>query len=418
MKTTKPYKISKHIVWKAYQKVKANKGAAGVDGQTMEHFEKNLKDNLYKIWNRMSSGSYFPPAVLIVEIPKEGNKVRKLGIPTISDRIAQMVAKRYLEPEVEPVFHTDSYGYRPNKSALDAVGVTRQRCWRYNWCIDLDIKSFFDNLDHDLVIRAIHKHTQCQWILLYVERWLKAPAQNKEGIVVKRKRGTPQGGVISPLLANLFLHYAFDKWMERTYPQNPFERYADDCVVHCHTEAEAQQLKTAIEKRMEECCLELHPQKTKIVYCKDDNRKGSYQNESFDFLGYTFRPRRSKNRYGKYFVNFSPAVSNKALKAMRQKMRSWRLQLKSDKSIEDLGYMFYSIINGWINYYGHYYKSALYPVFQHLNHLLVRWAMRKYKKLRGHQRRAAHWLGGIAKREPFRFPHWKRLGVCPPAAGR
>ena len=415
MNTAKPFEISKTIVWEAYKRVKANKGAAGIDGQTLDEFEVNLKDNLYKLWNRMSSGSYFPPAVRIVEIPKEGNKVRKLGIPTISDRIAQMVAKMYLEPKVEPHFHVDSYGYRPKKSALDAVGVARQRCWRYDWCVDLDIKGFFDNLDHELVMRAVSKHTDCKWILLYVERWLQAPAQQQDGTLVNRDKGTPQGGVISPLISNLFLHYAFDIWMEKNFPNNPFERYADDVVAHCKTEVEAETLKEAIASRLLECGLELHPEKTKIVYCKDDDRRGSYENEKFDFLGYTFRARKSKNRYGKHFVNFSPAVSNKAAKAMRQKMRSWRLQLRSDKNIEDLGRMFYSTINGWINYYGRYYKSALYPIFQHLNRLLIWWAMRKYKRLRGHQRKATHWLGNIAKRESFWFPHWKVLGVRPAA---
>jgi len=418
MNTAKSYEISKKSVWEAYKRVKANKGAAGVDGQTLEEFEDNLKDNLYKLWNRMSSGSYFPPAVRIVEIPKEGNKVRRLGVPTVSDRIAQMVAKMHLEPKVEPHFHVDSYGYRPKKSALDASGVTRQRCWRYDWCVDLDIKGFFDNLDHELVMRAVHKHTENKWVLLYVERWLKAPAQESDGSLAERSRGTPQGGVISPLLANLFLHYAFDKWMERNFPQNPFERYADDSVAHCKSETEAINLKAAIEKRMQACGLELHPAKTKIVYCKDDDRKGHYHNEQFDFLGYTFRARRSKNRYGKHFINFSPAVSNKAAKAMRQTMRSWRLQLRSDKNIDDLGRMFYARINGWINYYGRYYKSALYPIFQHLNRLLVWWAMKKYKRLRGHQRKATYWVGEIAKRESYLFPHWKRLGVRPAATGQ
>lgn len=415
MKTAKPFEISKEIVLEAYKRVKANKGAAGVDGQTIEEFEENLKDNLYKLWNRLSSGSYFPPAVCIVEIPKSDGKLRKLGIPTVSDRIAQMTAKILLEPKIEPHFHVDSYGYRPNKSAHEALGQARQRCWRYNGCVDLDIKGFFDNLDHELVLRAVRRHTECKWLLLYVERWLKAPAQQKDGTLVMRDKGTPQGGVISPLLANLFLHYTFDKWMERYFPQHPFERYADDCIAHCQTEMEATMLKEAIAKRLNECGLELHPEKTKIVYCKDDDRRGNYDNEKFDFLGYTFRARRSKNRYGKHFVNFTPAVSDKAAKAMRQEMRSWQIPKRSDKNIDDLGRMFYAVINGWINYYGKYYKSALYPIFQHLNRLLTWWAMKKYKKLKGHQRRATHWLGNIAKRESFWFPHWKLLGVKPAA---
>ena len=304
MSTTKPYCISKQKVWEAYEKVKANKGAAGIDGESIEEFEKNLKDNLYKIWNRMSSGSYFPPPVKIVEIPKSDGKKRKLGIPTVSDRIAQMVVKLYLEPKIDPHFHPDSYGYRPGKSALDAVGTTRQRCWRYDYVIDLDIKGFFDNLDHELVMKAMKKHTDSEWILLYIERWLKAPAQDAKGTIIQRDRGVPQGGVISPLIANLFLHYALDEWMKRKYPNNPFARYADDQVVHCKTEKEANELMKAIAERLAQCKLEMHPEKTKIVYCKDDDRRKRYPNESFDFLGYTFRARRSKNRVRKILYQF------------------------------------------------------------------------------------------------------------------
>ena len=413
MSTVKPFEITKQIVWDDFERVKANGGAAGVDVQTISMFEENLKDNLYKIWNRMSSGSYIPPAVRCVEIPKSDGKTRTLGVPTVSDRIAQMVVKMILEPKLEPHFHPDSYAYRPGKSAHDAIGVARQRCWRYDWCVDLDIKGFFDNLDHDLVMKAVSKHTDSKWVLLYVARWLKAPGQQTDGTQIMRDKGTPQGGVISPLLANLFLHYAFDKWMERNYSQNPFERYADDIIAHCHSKVEAHKLKEAIQLRLQECKLQLHPDKTRTVYCKDDDRRGTHEHEKFDFLGYTFMARRSKNRYGKYFVNFSPAVSNKAAKAMRQKMREWHIPQRSDKSIQDLGNMFYSTINGWINYYGKYYKSALYPIFEHLNRLLVRWAMKKYKKLIGHQRKATHWVGCIAKRDTHLFAHWKRLNVLP-----
>jgi len=336
----KSFSISKQVVWKAYKLVKANKGSAGIDEETITDFEGNLKDNLYKIWNRMSSGSYFPPPVKRVEIAKDTGGKRPLGIPTISDRIAQAVVKLYLEPKVEPYFHKDSYGYRPGKSAIDAVGIARQRCWRYNWVIDLDIKGYIDNLNHELVMRAVRKHTNCKWILLYIERWLKAPVQLESGRIERRDKGTPQGGVVSPLLANLFLHYAFDEWMKRNYPNVPFERFADDVIVHCSTIEEASQIRKAIEKRLNQCKLELHQRKTKIVYCKDDDRRGSWSNEKFDFLGFTFRPRRSKNRWGKYFVNFSPAVSNKAMKSMRREMRKWKLHLRSDKSIEDLACMF------------------------------------------------------------------------------
>jgi len=406
----KPNSISKWEVWEAYKRVKANQGAAGVDEQSIADFEERLKDNLYKIWNRMSSGSYFPPAVRTVKIPKASGGERKLGIPTVSDRIAQMVVKSRLEPELDPIFHADSYGYRPRKSALDAVSQARQRCWKYDWIIDMDIKGFFDNIDHDLLMRAVRKHAKDKWAVLYIERWLKAPAQDEVGNVTERVKGTPQGGVISPLLANLFLHYTFDVWMRKNYGHLPFERYADDAIVHCRTEAEAQQVKAAIADRMKECRLELHPEKTKIVYCKDDDRRGKYRNERFDFLGYTFRPRRSKNWKGKYFINFTPAVSDKAAKAIRAEIRSWKLHNRSDKAIDDLSRMFNPIIRGWIQYYGRFYRSALYPMMRQLDRSLARWAYRKYKKLRGHLRRATHWIARISRRDPRLFAHWQ-MGV-------
>ena len=409
MEQTKPFNISKQAVWEAYKKVKANHGSAGVDGQSIEDFELNLKDNLYKIWNRMSSGSYFPSAVLRVEIPKSDGKIRPLGIPTVADRIAQMVIKQQLEPNLEKVFHKDSYGYRPNKSAIEAIGQARTRCWRNDWVLDLDIKGFFDNINHELMMRAVATHTTDKWVILYIERWLKASVQMPDGTLVVSDKGTPQGGVISPLLANLFLHYAFDKWMERKFPNIPFERYADDSVCHCKTEAQAKMLKTALEERMQEVQLELHPEKTKIVYCKDADRTGTYENIQFDFLGYTFRPRKSKNRFGKYFINFTPAISNKAMKRITAVMREWKLQNRSDKSLEDLAYMFHRQIQGWINYYSHFYKSALYPLFQHLDERLSWWATRKFKKLRGHKARAREWLRAIAQREPKLFPHWRLL---------
>lgn len=414
MKRAKPYEISKKVVWEAWKQVKANHGAAGVDEESVSDFEKNVKDNLYKIWNRMSSGSYFPPPVRTVEIPKKSGGERLLGIPTVADRVAQVVAKMYLEPVLEPNFHQDSYGYRPGKSAIQAVEVTRRRCWKYDWVLEFDIKGLFDNINHDLLMRAVRKHTDCKWMLLYIERWLKAPFQGEDGILVERTKGTPQGGVISPLLANLFLHYVFDKWMERNYPQVPFCRYADDGIVHCRTEAEAWLMKEVLESRFKECNLELHREKTRIIYCKDEDRRKEYSQTSFDFLGFTFRPRRSKNRWGKPFINFSPAVSNEAGKAMRQEARRWRLHLRSDKSLEDLSRMFSPIVRGWINYYGSFYKSALYPTLRHLNRTLVRWAERKFKRLRRHQRRAEYWLGRIAQRQPWLFPHW-RMGIRPAA---
>lgn len=415
MSKEKPFGISKQVVWEAYKRVKANKGGAGVDCESLEGFEKNLKDNLYRIWNRMASGTYFPPPVRTVMIPKANGGERALGIPAVSDRVAQTVVKIQLEAVVEKEFHPDSYGYRPGKSAIEAVGTARQRCWRYDWVLDLDVKGFFDNLDHDLVMRAVRRYTDCRWVLLYVERWLKAPSQLEDGTLVAREKGTPQGGVVSPLLANVFMHLAFDTWMHKQHPGVPFERYADDVIVHCETEAQAQMVRRSIARRLAQCKLELHPEKTKIVYCKDDNRRGSYPNEKFDFLGYTFRPRTAKNRWGKYFISFIPAVSDKAAKAMQQTMRGWGLHRRSDKSIDDLARMLDPVLHGWINYYGGYYRSALNSVFRHLNRTLTRWAMRKYKRLRGHQRNATHWLGNIARREPELFAHWRLLGLRPAA---
>ncbi|MDP2857221.1 MAG: group II intron reverse transcriptase/maturase [Bacillota bacterium] len=412
MDKTKPYEISKHVVLEAFRRVKANKGAAGIDDENLEAFEKNLKNNLYKIWNRMSSGSYFPPAVKAVEIPKKSGGKRVLGVPTVADRVAQMVVKIYFEPKVEPHFHPDSYGYRPGKSAADALAVTRQRCWRYDWVLEFDIKGLFDNIDHELLMKAVRKHTDSPWEMLYIQRWLKAPFARPNGEVKERTKGTPQGGVISPVLANLFLHYAFDMWMTRKHSEKPFARYADDAVAHCRSKQDAERLRDDLRERLAECGLELHPTKTHVVYCKDEDRRGDHSVIKFDFLGYTFRPRRSKSKHGKYFINFTPAVSEEARTNMRQTIRGWRMHLKPDKSLEDLSRMFNPVIRGWVNYYGRFYRSELYSVLKHMNRALVQWARRKYKKLTGHRRRAEYWLGQIARRDQRLFVHWE-MGIHP-----
>jgi group II intron reverse transcriptase/maturase len=403
----KPFDIPKREIWDAFKKVKANQGAAGVDGQTIAEFEADLASGLYKLWNRMSSGSYFPSPVRRVMIPKPGGGERPLGIPTVADRIAQEVVKRRLERVLEPIFHDDSYGYRPGRSAIDAVRKARQRCWRSAWVLDIDIKSFFDTIDWDLLLKAIRQHTDCPWELLYIERWLKAPVQLEDDIVVPRSAGTPQGGVISPLLANLFLHYAFDVWIARTFPNIPFERYADDIICHCRSEADARALWAALETRFTACGLTLHPQKTKIVYCKDMNRRGDFPDFSFDFLGFAFRPRRTM-WHGRLTVDsFLPAVSPKALKAIGSTIRKWCLHHWTDQSLGDLAAKYNSYIRGWINYFGHFYGSRLSQALRNIDAFLVRWACRKFRRLRRRPQAARAWLVRVQRADPTLFAHWR-----------
>ena len=409
MTGAKSFVIEKREIWEAFKRVKANQGAAGVDGQTLASFENRLVPELYKLWNRMSSGSYMPPPVRRVMIPKADGGQRPLGIPTVSDRIAQDVVRQYLEPLLELVFHQDSYGYRPRRSAIDAIRTARQRCWRNSWVLDMDIKGFFDTIDHELLLKAVRHHTDCAWVLLYIERWLKAPMMLEDGTLVARDRGTPQGGVISPLLANLFLHYAFDQWMDREHREVPFERYADDIICHCRTEDDAKRLWEQVENRLSNCGLALHPQKTKIVYCKDTNRKGRYSTVSFDFLGYRFQPRLAIWRGGLFGVSYLPAASPKALKAFRRQVRNWGLQRRSDKGLIDLARMFNRQIEGWIGYFKCFYKSALYPTLRLIDAHLHRWTMRKFKRFRQRPRRARLWLARIAKSTPRLFAHWPLL---------
>jgi RNA-directed DNA polymerase len=412
MTEDKPFCICKQAVLEAWRGVRANQGAAGVDGVSVEGFEKKWKNNLYRIWNRMSSGSYMPPPVKRVMIPKADGKQRPLGIPTVGDRVAQMVVKMDLEPKVEPRFHPDSYGYRPGKSALDAVGTCRRRCWRYDWVVDLDIRGYFDNIDHSLMMHAVRKHTDTPWVLLYIERWLKAPAQAQDGTPIVRDRGTPQGGVISPLLANIFLHHVFDEWISREYPGCPFERYADDVVIHCRSEAEALAVKAAVEARLRRCKLEAHPDKTRLVYCRDSNRREGHEHIQFDFLGYSFRPRQAKNRRGELFCSFLPAIGTKASKAIVAEVRSWGLHRLSDQGLDELARRCNPKLRGWLAYFSRYYPSALHPTFRHLNRRLVRWAQQKYKRFRHHQGRAWQWLRRLARSRPELFPHWA-AGITP-----
>jgi RNA-directed DNA polymerase len=405
--SVKPFEISKWKLATAFEKVKANCGSAGVDGESIAAFEENLRGNLYKLWNRLSSGSYFPPPVRAVEIPKKAGGVRILGVPTVADRVAQTLVASYLEPEVEPLFHPDSYGYRPGRSALDAVARCRERCWRNDWVVDLDIRAFFDTIPHSLLLKAVARHTDRRWVLLYIERWLKAPLQKRDGTLVSRDRGTPQGSAISPLLANIFLHYAFDRWIAGTFPEVSFERYADDAVVHCRSKAEAERVRAAIAERFEQVGLELHPDKTCIVYCKDSNRRGSFEHERFDFLGFTFAPRAATNKHGDTFVSFSPAASNVALKEIRRKIRRWRLHRWVSADLRDLAEEINPVVRGWVNYYGRFYRTRLIPTLAHINGYLVRWAQGKYKRLRGRQARTRAWLRAVHSREPQLFVHWQ-----------
>ncbi len=406
----KPFNITKRQVYEAYKAVKSNGGAAGVDRQTIEEFDADLQNNLYKIWNRMSSGSYFPPPVRSVPIPKKSGGQRILGVPTVADRVAQMVVKQLIEPDLEPVFLADSYGYRPGKSALDAVGVTRERCWRYDWVLEFDVKGLFDNIDHGLLLRAVRKHVTCKWALLYIERWLTAPMEQEDGTLVERKRGTPQGGVVSPILSNLFMHYAFDLWMARTHSDLPWCRYADDGLVHCRTEQEAQTLKVELQARLAEYRLEMHPTKTKIVYCQDGKRRGRYPNTKFDFLGYCFRPRLVASRNGRLFWGFNPAVSDSALKDMRTTIRDLHLRQQTQMSLEDIARQINPLLRGWIGYYGRYTPSALYPMFRYVNQRLLSWARRKYKGLRDHKVRASQFLLRLSENCASLFEHW-RIGM-------
>jgi RNA-directed DNA polymerase len=411
MTSTKPYCIAKRVVWDAYQLVKANRGAAGVDDETIAMFEQNRSGNLYKLWNRMSSGSYFPPPVRQVEIPKAKGGTRKLGVPTVSDRIAQTVVKLMIEPILDPIFHEDSYGYRPGKSAKQAIAVTRKRCWKYDWVVEFDIKAAFDQIDHALLLKAVRNHIKDDWILLYIERWLTAPFETADGASLPRTRGTPQGGVVSPILMNLFLHYAFDSWMRRTYPQCPFARYADDAVVHCRTQAQAEGVMRAIASRLETCGLTMHPEKSKIVYCRDSNRIGAYPNVQFTFLGFTFRPRDAMSKHNRRFTSFLPAVSNDALKRMRQTVRGWRIHRQTSTVLDDLAQQCNPTIQGWWNYYGAFYQIAMRKFFRYVDRKLEQWARRKYKTLSRRKRRSVEWLSKMKSVVPGMFVHWRIAGL-------
>jgi len=411
--SNKPFSISKHIVYNAWKEVKENKGSAGIDSVSVKDYEQSLRNNLYKLWNRMSSGTYFPQPVKLVEIPKSGGGKRPLGIPTVTDRIAQTTVVLHLNDRMDKIFHKDSYAYRPGRSAIDAIATARHRCWKYDWVLDMDISKFFDTIDHELLMRAVKLHVTEKWILLYIERWLKVPYATVKGELIERTMGVAQGSVIGPLLANLFMHYAFDKWMQIHYPEILFERYADDTICHCRTKLEAERMKSIIMNRLAECKLMLNESKTRIVYCKDSKRKESYEVNSFDFLGYTFCPRGAKNSItGEYFTSFLPGISQKSKNRIHETIRSWKLNCDPSMDLIKLSSITEAPARGWINYYGKFYPSRLKSTLQMLNYAIVRWARRKFKRLRGSYKRTWFWLIRIYHENPKMFYHWCH-GVIP-----
>jgi RNA-directed DNA polymerase len=378
---TKSFAVSKQMVYDSYLKVCDKNGGAGVDKETIDKFNENLSGNLYKVWNRMSSGSYFPPAVRTVLIPKKQGGMRPLGIPTVGDRIAQGVVKDYLEPVLEPLFHASSFGYRPGKSAHDALVQCNGNCIHQAWVVDLDIKGFFDNISHEWMMKMVQHHTPEKWVLLYIKRWLKAGAEQTDGSIEVRTKGTPQGGVISPLLANLYLHHAFDMWMNRHFTANPFERYADDIIVHCNSKAEAAHLLESIRERLAGFGLELHPEKTKLVYCKSWKRKEQHEHNSFTFLSYSFQPRSKPNAFGRHdrFTVFSAAICCKAKAFIREKIRAVFNPRITQVSLEQTAAKLNPKIRGWLNYYSRFGKRIAANVFLYLNVLIRRWTEEKFR---------------------------------------
>ncbi len=396
------------MVWEAYLAVRRKGKSAGVDHLSMSEYDKQRGKHLYKIWNRLASGSYFPPAVLQVEIPKKDGSIRQLGIPTISDRVAQTVIKNQIEDRIDKVFHPNSFGYRPNRNAHQALDMVRKNCWKYDWVIDLDIKNFFDQINHDKLLKALGKHVKEKWITFYIKRWLESPLKTREGKVIARTKGTPQGGVISPLLANLYLHYTLDLWISRRDPSIQFVRYADDIIIHCKTLSQARHSLQMIKDRVKDCGLTLHPEKTKIVYCKDFKRQKNYRQVKFDFLGYTFQPRTTKSkRTGKLFLGYSCAMSIQSRSRIFEIIRKMNIPRMMCKSIVGIAHHLNPKLRGWIRYFGKYRGYSLSKVFYILRVKLARWARYHYKRYRTNLKKAYRWLDRVRAQFPNLFYHWQ-----------
>lgn len=403
----RPIPITCKMVEKAFKKVKENRGSAGIDKISISQFEEKLSGNLYKIWNRLSSGSYFPPAVKEQEIKKDNGKTRKLGIPTVADRVAQQVIKDYLEPRLEAAFHDSSYGYRPLKSAHQALESVRMNVRKYTWVIDLDITAFFDNVDHEKMMLALDKHVDETWVKMYVKRWLEAPVSTKAGeLIVKEGKGTPQGGVISPLLANLYLHYSFDKWMEINFSTIPFVRYADDMVIHCKTEAQANFILDSIKSRLQDCNLSVHPDKTVVVYCKDYRRRLKGKKTKFDFLGFSFHPMSKKSHKGGLFLGFDCEISTKSYSKIVKELKDLKFD-RWAKSWHEIVKLLDDKIRGWVQYYDKFCYRTLKNVFHRLHNRLAKWIMNRFKRFRSNRRKAFDHLRFIKRRFPYLFYHWR-----------
>ena len=409
--TSKTVPVTKEKVKAAYRKVKSNQGSAGVDKQSLEEFQKDLSGNLYALWNRLSSGSYMPKPVRSVSIPKANGKKRILGIPTVSDRIAQQVVKDYLEPRLEAQFQENSYGYRPLKSAHQAVTAVQENVRQYAWVIDMDIKSFFDEVDHELLMKAVERHVPEKWVKMYIRRWLESPAQQPDGTLIQKEgRGTPQGGVISPLLANLFLHYVLDKWLAKQYPGIAFVRYADDIVIHCQTEAETKQMLEAIRVRLTECKLRLSEEKTKVVYCQDYRRpKKKDYGKKFDFLGFTFKPKTIPSKRGGLFLGYGCAISQKSQTRIVEGWKQLNLHRRSDLTIQEIANQVNLQMVGIIRYYGKFKLLELKRLMRHFELRLVKWVLNKYKKFKGSYSAAYRWIKYLKRSYPTMFYYWTVL---------